>query len=78
MSIDDPWADAQSALSGRYRVVALAQDWDEIVHALDALVGQARSGVMWQSRAATNANAHADALLSEARLIREQLWNLSS
>jgi hypothetical protein len=78
MSIDDPWAIAQNALSGRSRVVALAHDWDEIVRSLEALVGHATSGVRWKSRAATYADARADSLLAEARLIREQLWNLAS
>ncbi len=78
MSNDDPWASAHTALSMRSRVIALALDWDEIVLAIGALARHEGSGVRWQSRAAAYAEANADALLAEARSIRDQLWDLTS
>jgi hypothetical protein len=78
MSTDDPWASAHNALSMRSRVIALANDWDEIVRAIGALARHDDSGVGWQSRDASYAEANADALFAEARSIRDQLWDLTS
>ena len=78
MAQDDPWTNAIMAANNRSRAVSLAQEWSEIVCALESMHAEAGYTARWQSTTATHARSVAAELLHEARRINDLLWSLAS